>query len=180
MDLWRDHYQVIKSFIILAVLRRSAYRVCEAHLCIFAPGQHSSFRRNFAAVSGSWQLSDLSCPKFEPPAPEMKRVTAWPTGLSWLLFCLFFRALCMWNAVLVRVPDARFARCTVRGSTVVSWRSNLSSYIDSTHAILILSTKTHLSNGRLWNPSLPSSLRTSPFQADFSRQLRLKVLKRSG
>ena len=82
MDFWRDHYQVIKSFIILAVLRRSAYRVCEAHLCIFAPGQHSSFRRNFAAVAGSWQ----HCVRFELPEiwtscsrdETRYRLTNWP------------------------------------------------------------------------------------------------------
>ena len=47
----------IKSFIILAGLRRSVQRVGGAHLRVNAPGQHSSFRRNVAAVASRWHQS---------------------------------------------------------------------------------------------------------------------------
>ena len=57
----------IKSFIILAVLRESVYRVCWAHLRVIAPGQHSSFQRNVAAVRAvGHTVSDLTGPRFEP------------------------------------------------------------------------------------------------------------------
>ena len=45
----------IKSFIVLAVIRRSVKRVGGAHLRVIAPGQHSFFRKNVAAVASSWQ-----------------------------------------------------------------------------------------------------------------------------
>ena len=45
----------IKSFIILAVVRRSVLRVGGAHLRVIALGQHSSIRRNVAAVASHWQ-----------------------------------------------------------------------------------------------------------------------------
>ena len=44
-----DNTAKIKSFIILAVLRRSVKRVDGAHLRVIAPGQHSFLRRNIAA-----------------------------------------------------------------------------------------------------------------------------------
>ena len=44
-----------KPFIVLAVFRRNVQRVCEAHLHVSAPGKHSSFRRNAAAVASRWQ-----------------------------------------------------------------------------------------------------------------------------
>ena len=58
LSLWRSSETAplslqiqIKLFIILPVLRRSVRRVGEAHLCVIAPGQHSSFRKNVAAVT---------------------------------------------------------------------------------------------------------------------------------
>ena len=57
----------IKSFTILAVLRRRVERVCGAHLCVIAPGQHScSFRRNVAAVAS------LTTPDMNPRPPVIK------------------------------------------------------------------------------------------------------------
>ena len=44
-----DNPAKIKSFIILAVLRRSVKRVDGAHLRVIAHGQHSFLRRNIAA-----------------------------------------------------------------------------------------------------------------------------------
>ena len=53
----------IKSFIILAVLRRSVRRFYGAHLRVIAPGQHRSFWRNVAAVASRWQ----HCAQFDRP-----------------------------------------------------------------------------------------------------------------
>ena len=48
-------------------MRRSVLRVGGAHLRIIAPGQHSSFQRNIAAVAIRWQpVSDLTGLRFEP------------------------------------------------------------------------------------------------------------------
>ena len=44
-----DNTAKIKSFFILAVLRRSVKRVDGDHLRVIAPGQYSFFRRNIAA-----------------------------------------------------------------------------------------------------------------------------------
>ena len=41
----------IKSFIILAVLRRSDVTSCQAHRRVIASGQHSFFRRNVVAAA---------------------------------------------------------------------------------------------------------------------------------
>ena len=38
-------------------------QICETHICIIAPGQHSSFRRNVAAVASHWQ----HCVRFDRP-----------------------------------------------------------------------------------------------------------------
>ena len=46
----------IQSFAVLAVLRRSLLRICGGHLRVIAPRQHSSFRRNVAAVASRWPL----------------------------------------------------------------------------------------------------------------------------
>ena len=54
----------IKSFIILAVLRRSVQRICGAHLRIIAPGQHNFFRKNVAATASCWQRY---CIRFDQP-----------------------------------------------------------------------------------------------------------------
>ena len=74
----------IKSFIILAILRRSVKRVCGAHLRVIGPGQHSSFWRNVAAVASRWQ----HCVRFDRPEiwtsdlPLQRRTryrsTSWP------------------------------------------------------------------------------------------------------
>ena len=53
----------MKSFIILTGLRRSVWRVGGAHLLVIAPGQHSSFWRNVAAVANRWQ----HCVRFDRP-----------------------------------------------------------------------------------------------------------------
>ena len=53
----------IKSFIILALLRQSVQRVCEAHLRVFAPGQNSCVRKNAAAAASHWQ----HCVQFDRP-----------------------------------------------------------------------------------------------------------------
>ena len=45
----------IKSFIILAVVRRSVQRVCRAHFRVIAPRQHRSYRRNVVAIPSRWQ-----------------------------------------------------------------------------------------------------------------------------
>ena len=57
----------IKSFIILAVLRRSVQQVDGAHLPVIAPRQHSFFRRNVTAVPSHWQYCvDLTGPRLKP------------------------------------------------------------------------------------------------------------------
>ena len=56
-------FDQIKSFVILAVVRRSVQRVCGAHLLVIAPGQHSSFPRNVAEVANRWQ----HCVRFDRP-----------------------------------------------------------------------------------------------------------------
>ena len=56
-------FDQIKSFVILAVVRRSVQRVCGAHLLVIAPKQHSSFRRNVAEVASRWQ----HCVRFDRP-----------------------------------------------------------------------------------------------------------------
>ena len=53
----------VKSFIILAVICRSMWRVGGAHLCIVAPGQHSFFWKNVAAAASRWQ----HCVLFDRP-----------------------------------------------------------------------------------------------------------------
>ena len=76
-------FKSIKSFIILAVIRRSVERVRGAHLRVIAPGQYSFFRRNVAAVANvNNTVSNLTGPKFEPQTSyaRNKRVTARPTG----------------------------------------------------------------------------------------------------
>ena len=45
----------IKYFITLAVLPKSVLRVCGAHFCVIASGQHCFFLRNVAAVAIRWQ-----------------------------------------------------------------------------------------------------------------------------
>ena len=45
----------LKSFVILAVLRRSVLRVYGAHLWFIALEQHSSFRRNITPEASCWQ-----------------------------------------------------------------------------------------------------------------------------
>ena len=83
-----DHIQTItqiqiKSFVILAVLRRSVYRVCRPHLRVIVPCQQSSFQRNVAAVASSGQLSvRFNRPEIRTSAlrsPD-KRGTARPNG----------------------------------------------------------------------------------------------------
>ena len=71
--------------IIVAGLRRSVYRVSGAHLGVTAPGQHSFFWRNVAAMASRWQ----HCVWFWPakdlnlrlPTRD-KRLNAQPTGRS--------------------------------------------------------------------------------------------------
>ena len=75
----------IKSFIILALLRRSEQRVCEAHLRIIASGQHSSFRnkcRSCAELFVGNTVSDLARPRLEPQTSRSRDelVTARPTN----------------------------------------------------------------------------------------------------
>ena len=73
----------IKSFIILAVIRQSVQRVGGAHLRVIAPGQHSSFRRNVAAVASHWQhYVRFDRSKIEPQITRSRneRITARPTG----------------------------------------------------------------------------------------------------
>ena len=58
----------IKSFIILAVLRRSVQRVCRAHLCVIAAAGNTA---PFEEMSQRWRavvnaLSDLTDPRFKP------------------------------------------------------------------------------------------------------------------
>ena len=46
---------LVKSSVILGVIRRNLYLVDEAHLRVIAPGKHSSFQKNVAAISSRWQ-----------------------------------------------------------------------------------------------------------------------------
>ena len=74
---------------ILAVLR-----VCGAHLRVIAPGQHSSCRRNVAAVASRWQHRvQFNWPKiWSSNLPLQKRMrycsTNWPVSVSSSNFCL--------------------------------------------------------------------------------------------
>ena len=77
------HSNQNQIFIILAVLRWSVWRFCAAHLRVIAPGQHSLFWRNVAAVASRWQhCARLTGPIFEPRSSRSKheRVSARPTG----------------------------------------------------------------------------------------------------
>ena len=54
-----------------------------AHLCVIAPGQHSSFGRNTATVASSWQhCFDLTGPRFNYQTYRSRddRVPARPTA----------------------------------------------------------------------------------------------------
>ena len=93
-DCSKDNYQ-IKSFIILAISRLSALRVCGAHLRVITPGQHSSFWRNVATVARRWSytVSNLTGPRLEPQTSGSRdeRVTTPPTNrLAEITFSSFF------------------------------------------------------------------------------------------
>ena len=109
----------IKSFVVLAVIRRSLQRVGGAHLRVIAPGQHSSFRRNVAAVPAVGKtVSDLTGPRFERPTSCSKeeRVIARPTGRCMKLCKCFQRPTCRgnrtgsWNILLPKITEWRIFR----------------------------------------------------------------------
>ena len=69
---------------MLAVLYRRVKRVGGTHLCVIAPGQHSSFR-NVAAMASRWQhcVNDLTRSKCEPQPSRSRdqcvyHSTSWP------------------------------------------------------------------------------------------------------
>ena len=80
---------------ILAVVRRSVKRVCGAHLRVTAPGQHSSFRRNVAAVASCWQ----HCVRFDRPEirtsdlPLQRRTRYRST--NWPVYCIVDNLNCI-------------------------------------------------------------------------------------
>ena len=69
-----------KSFNILAVLRRSAKRVCGTHVRVIRPRKHGSHLSKKCRRSGKplATLSNLTSPKFEPQTTRSRkeRVTA--------------------------------------------------------------------------------------------------------
>ena len=74
----------IKSFIILAALRRSVYRVFRLHLRFFVPAGDTGL---FEEISQRWRVvgntvSDLTGPRFEPQTSRSrsKRATPQPIG----------------------------------------------------------------------------------------------------
>ena len=72
----------MKSFTILAILRRIVQHVSKAHFRVIAPGQHSSFR-DVTAKASRWQ----HCVEFDRPKLEHQtsrssdeRLIVWPTA----------------------------------------------------------------------------------------------------
>ena len=100
----------IKSFIILAVLRRSVLRVGGAHLRVIAPMGNTA---PFEEMLQQWRVvgntvSDLTGPRFDLQTSRSRdeRVTARPTGLQklfdfkFLIFSCIFSLICATTLVL--------------------------------------------------------------------------------
>ena len=75
----RPTYILIKSFILLAVIRRSVQRICGAHFRDTAPSGNTTL---FEKMSQRWRavgntVSDLTSPRFEPQTSRSRheRVT---------------------------------------------------------------------------------------------------------
>ena len=74
----------LKSFVILAVLRRSVLRVYGAHLWFIALEQHSSFRRNVTPEASCWQHCIwFYRPEIWTSRYRDERVSARPIGGAW-------------------------------------------------------------------------------------------------
>ena len=87
----------IKSFIMLAALRQSVLRVCGAHLLVIAPGLHSSFRRNVAAMASRWQLCvRFDSSRFKPQTSHSRNelVTTRPINRSPILYKQQYANVC--------------------------------------------------------------------------------------
>ena len=121
-------YQIsIKSFIILAALRRSVLRVCVVHLRVIASGQHSSFRRHVAAVASRWQhCVRIGGPRFEYQisCSRDQRVTARPTGRSQnsIPFQFYHRFNQVLEVEKIQVFDACF-KLRLQARYVINYRA---------------------------------------------------------
>ena len=97
----------IKPFIILAVLRHNVKQICPVRFYVFAPEQHSFFRRHAGAVASRWQ----HCVSFDRPEiwtsdlPLQRRTryqsTNWLHLLNLAFICLamLFVSYFLWSDI---------------------------------------------------------------------------------